>query len=317
MHTSTKLLLLMSRRTSYATAWDSTSGWTGAGLSVSGGNAIITPTQGSELFANGTFAAWTANNPNNWTVTGESGTDPEVSQVGTGQAHGGSGTGMANLYTTGVMVNIRQDVLAANVIYGASVTLDTVVAGALRWMDGTTATLGALMNAAGAGYMTYRPPSNTVLGLKRSGGLTNVTFDNASVKALTLSTLYAYRDMGTSTGSISAGMIRTDGTWVGLILYKDANNILALYLNGASNLVLDQLVAGTWSNIASVAATYSAGAALKLSIPGGNVASGIYNGTTLISGAAINAAFASATQWGIFSTYASNTIGALTWSATP
>ena len=63
-------------------------------------NVMYTAAPGSELFANGDFSAWTADNPDGWTVLGESGSDPEVSQVGSGESHGGSGSGSANFYSS-------------------------------------------------------------------------------------------------------------------------------------------------------------------------------------------------------------------------
>ena len=59
-----------------------------------------------ELITNGDFAAWTGDDPDNWTIIGESGSDPEVSEVGSDEGHGGASTGSCNIYTTGASIYI-------------------------------------------------------------------------------------------------------------------------------------------------------------------------------------------------------------------
>ena len=63
---------------------------------------------GTELADNGCFDDWTTDNPDDWTVAGEVGNDPEVSEVGISESHGGAGTGCCNLFTTNDIVMIRQ-----------------------------------------------------------------------------------------------------------------------------------------------------------------------------------------------------------------
>lgn len=98
-------------------------------------------TVGSELLANGTFASWTGGNPDGWTVTGESGSDPEVSQVGADATHGGSGTGSANLYSTGATLSISQGgILTVGRTYAVTLSFKTLVesTGAVVLYNGTT-----------------------------------------------------------------------------------------------------------------------------------------------------------------------------------
>jgi len=69
-----------------------------------------------ELQTNGDFANWTADDPDDWVVTGESAGDPEVSEVGIFQGHGGTGTGACNLFsTTGDNVSIDQTVALSTI----------------------------------------------------------------------------------------------------------------------------------------------------------------------------------------------------------
>ncbi len=90
-----------------------------------------TASDNDELVTNGDFAAWTADNPDGWTIEGESGNDPEISEAATGEAHVNTptlGGGMCNFYTTGVSLTIYQLVegLTIGRRYRFSITLDTV-----------------------------------------------------------------------------------------------------------------------------------------------------------------------------------------------
>ena len=51
-----------------------------------------------ELLLNSEFDEWTLDDPDNWPVTYESPPDAEVSEVGSGEGHGGVGSGYCNLY---------------------------------------------------------------------------------------------------------------------------------------------------------------------------------------------------------------------------
>lgn len=314
---ATKLLTVLANRlpTSYSTAWADTAGWVGSTLSVDGaGNASIAPTAGAELLANPGFEApYTSGVANGWIKNGtftptQDTTDPH--------------SGTSDQQVTGSTIsNVVSQIIAATTgswyqgsAYGKY--LSGTGEAMLFWLlpNVVSSTVNAYTQLLSVGRAPSASPIFSV-------GCTTIStvsrFDDASVKPLTTSTTYAYRNMGYSTGSISVPLTRQANTPAGLILYKDASNFLILYHNGQANLLLDQCVGGTYTGISSVAMTYSAGATMKLSIPGGNVASGIYNGSTLINGATINATFASATRWGIFSAYSGNTFGALSWSVTP
>jgi hypothetical protein len=80
------------------------------------GRVVEVPVQtlGAELLTNGDFSAWTGDDPDGWTVTGESGSDPMVTQVNSG---GGAGTGSARLFSGGALIRISQSVLSAGSFY--------------------------------------------------------------------------------------------------------------------------------------------------------------------------------------------------------
>ena len=97
--------------------------------------AIYESSYEGELLINGDFANWTTDNPDDWIVYGEVANDPEVSEVGTGEGHGGVGSGMCNIYTTDTdLVYIRQaDLMTVGEYYKAEIKVDTVVAGGVTF----------------------------------------------------------------------------------------------------------------------------------------------------------------------------------------
>ncbi|MBN1966476.1 MAG: hypothetical protein JW910_17630, partial [Anaerolineae bacterium] len=236
--------------------------WTGAGAAISSNRLVITPAVGPELVTNGSFAAWTGDNPDGWTVTGEAGGDPEVSEVGSGESHGGSGSGLCNLYSsaTNVQPQLSQSGLTTvGTFYQVGLAVDTRVSGVCRVISG-----GALIvfdaNAAGAWFGTYREVSSLVW--RSSSAPTDITIDNVSVKAL--GDLLAYRAQSSALAAAEVRLWRTAYTQAGLVHYADADNFVLAYLDGGSNVKLVKRVAGTYTEIASAAIAYSAGAVLEL-----------------------------------------------------
>lgn len=95
-------------------------------------------TLGNETIANSAFTNWTADNPDGWTVTGESGTDPQVSQVGATATHGGSGTGACNIFTSSSAVSISQSPLIIGQSYCITITVSAQASGAIQILNGST-----------------------------------------------------------------------------------------------------------------------------------------------------------------------------------
>lgn len=96
----------------------------------------------AELVANGDFTVWVDDNPYGWRVSGESGTDPEISEVGTGEGHGGTGTGCCNFYTSGTIISLNIQKLYGNFLslvvgrrYRLAVKIDTLTTGSLQIFD--------------------------------------------------------------------------------------------------------------------------------------------------------------------------------------
>lgn len=95
---------------------------------------------GAEVLTNpGSPFGFTGDNPTGWDVVGEIGTDPEVSEVGAGETHGGAGTGYCNLYSSATITSpkIRQDSkLTVGVYYEVTLNINGNVGNkALRCLD--------------------------------------------------------------------------------------------------------------------------------------------------------------------------------------
>lgn len=136
-----------------------------------------------ELVNNGIFSAWTGDNPDGWSVAGESGTDPEVSEVGTGEGHGGSGTGMCNIYTSdGTYIQISQAInLIVGKTYELKITIDTMITGPL--LVAINGDVKGFVSVGQKSFVFTAEEALMNLVIKRSGAC-NVTFDDVSIKAV-------------------------------------------------------------------------------------------------------------------------------------
>lgn len=141
---------------------------------------------GAELLTNSDFNAWTGDDPVGWALTGESGSDPAVHQVASGETHSGSGTGAANFYNTvtaGNVPHLTQGVvvdgswhegdLALSVLTG---TMRVFLGSATQIFSYTTSGQKRLLGRASGVQYTLRP----------SGTPLDATVDSAGVKLLTL-----------------------------------------------------------------------------------------------------------------------------------
>lgn len=95
-------------------------------------------TLGSELLADTGFDNWSAGSLVDWQTSGESGSDPVVTEVGVGEGSGGTGSGYANLYTTADPLAIIQNVMTSGLTYKCVLTIDTVVEGGVQALSGST-----------------------------------------------------------------------------------------------------------------------------------------------------------------------------------
>jgi len=219
--------------------------WTGATYTISTNKAINTPNLGADVVVNGAFAADTDwNRGALWTII--------------------AGVARATAASSDITATVAP--LTLGVWYQTAFTIAAFTGGTVNVKLGTAVfpTHGSLATFTETGRAT-----STALALTAAAATLDV--DNFSAKPLTLSELFA--SVQTGTQDIHARVAVTlDGALLGkqagLVLNLDsasspANFILA-YLDGRGNAVLDECVAGTWTNKITAAITYSAGALLYI-----------------------------------------------------
>ncbi|MCC6614207.1 MAG: hypothetical protein IT320_12065 [Anaerolineae bacterium] len=150
----------------------------------------FTQALGEELLTNGDFSAWTADNPDNFTVTGESGSDPMVTEVAPG---GGAGNGAARFFSTGTSVRITQTgVMTANAWYEAAANISAYTSGIVDLLSPGTPGSAIIAGILRAPFQA----GGTDLGLRvRTSG--DFTADSLSLKAITLNEMVTFHADGT------------------------------------------------------------------------------------------------------------------------
>jgi len=132
-------------------------------------------TIGDELITNGDFANWTGDDPDDWTVSGESGSDPMITEA----------AGQCRLYTSGVYVSIRQDgITTAGKKYKVTMDISAMVSGSLKiqWIGG--ATLTTVTSTGSKSLNIICDGTGFIIGRNSVGNPNDVTFDNVSVKRI-------------------------------------------------------------------------------------------------------------------------------------
>jgi len=242
--------------------------WTGATWSLSAGKALNTPTEGAGIIEgatlNGNFAAWTADDPDDWAMVNQTG-EAECSEVGTGEGHGGVGTGMCNLYRTTTILSITQAILTIGNWYRADMLVDTVVSGSLLMSDVLNGIYN-LTNSTGTLVTTGRAAHASVR-IRTQDNPTDITIDDVIVKELTLSTLFKSLTVSTQNAIATTEIVWLKGTQAGLVLNLDSAatpaNFIIAYLSGAT-CKLDKCVAGVYTNVISAVVTYVSGAQIRV-----------------------------------------------------
>lgn len=137
------------------------------------------------VVTNGDFANWTSDDPDDWTAT-EAGTD-DVSQVGAGEGHGGSGTKKCNIYSAadGTGVQIAQTITTVvGLDYKFSINIDTITAGELTVVNLPAPTSGDTdWDSTGTKTVTFTADATSFSLVIRgyTAAATDITFDNISV----------------------------------------------------------------------------------------------------------------------------------------
>ncbi len=292
------------------------------GWSEVGGNVLNDKIAlGSELVVNGDFANWTLDDPDGWTVIGEAGADPELSEVGAGQGHGGAGNGLANFFNSASSVDPRllQIILTVGDWYEITLDIDTVVVGGVKVGDNNLGISFTTYLTTGSKAQRGRGKSTqTFIGSQGIG--TDTTIDNVSYKKLTLTSLLnaLKAQFGLSDGFFIDVAINaaTALSPIGIIWNLDdpatPANFGMAYMDG-TNLIVDKNVAGTYSNLASVAQAVTQDQILRIENPvDSNVLDILYNGVSKATPTISDAGIISNTGIALFSTEANNAISKVT-----
>lgn len=274
--------------------------------------AVGTPTVGGDVVTNGNFAAWTGDNPDSWTVTGEVGADPMVTEA----------AGKARLYTsTGANIALSQVCLTIGAWYQATMDVVTVVSGGIRIGDNAASAWG-IFSMTGSKIATGRATVTSVkVWRDASSSADDVTVDNVAFYTLTLSSLFSTVAAGTNLKvRVKCGTLVT-GTQMGAAIINSSSaptQGLIAYFDGAGNLRVDEFTAAaTWNSLASVATAWATNDEIELHTSG--TAWRVYRITsagvaTLIGSGTLTANLGTGFA-GMFSTYSGNLFaGAQVWA---
>lgn len=271
----------------------------GATWAIVSGEAVNTPTEGGELVVNGDFANWTGDNPDNWTVVAEDANNYVTESAGGGEAQIVSNNTAA--------IRITQNILTIGAWYACSADCTAAVAGSLLAED-TSGGLLQSLSAVQAYSWTGRAASGVFIVIR--GGVCDVTFDNVSIKQLTLNTLFSSVETSASDIICQAELDTVvAGTQAGLVVNLDdkdapANFVIA-YHNG-TNARLEKCVAGTYTSVINAAVAYAAGATIQV-VKSGTSYSLYYNSAQVGATQTISdAGIVSNTKHGLFSTDSGN-----------
>lgn len=281
--------------------------WTGATADVQTNAARISPTAGADLLAslNGDFANWTGDDPDDWTLT--------VAEAGTSEiteSAGGEECRFIYAAVDNIPLGITQTVLTSGNWYSTDLDIADSTTGAIKIYWGTTAQKFTDISGVGSKVYTRRADATTFI-IYRNDGAANadITIDNVSVKALTLSTLFASVDASENDVIVQADATLTAGTQAGVVVCLDSAASPANFLIGyhdGTNAILEKCVAGTYTTLISTAAAYSAGKTIVV-IKDGTSVDLFYNNVKIGTTQTVSdAGIISNTLHGLFSTHADN-----------
>jgi hypothetical protein len=270
---------------------------------IENGCMVNTPSPGDELVSNSDFSAWTGDDPDDFTIT-ESPPNSEVSEVGSGEGHGGAGNGAANFYTDGTALQVSQAICTVGKFYRAYLDVSYDNGGQLSIIQAiptlvyssVTATVGSI-----------RKTSDTTLYINRIGA-TDMTVDEFSCKELPFNQLIRIIDLGKTDVYLQMKVTTFTGYHgFGLVMNvddpDDPQNFVLAYFDGINRYCLLKYVSGTVTEVEITINTLFVGGYMKL-IRDGNDVSFFYGNTKIGSTQTISdAEIVDNTYHGVFSTH--------------
>jgi hypothetical protein len=284
-------------------------GWSG-NLSVSGGQAIVTPTL-TETFDE-TFDDWTGTEPDDtpdgWTKGGFSAGVREVTQRNPGEFNADApGTGAANFFCTSGSVSLSRALLTIPRWYRADYAFETN-SGRVATSIGGGGITGLFTHVGDIQTAVFGLARNTSFAMQRGSNPMDVTVDRMTLSRVT--EFAAVRDVGFTQGYFEADLTVTTDAGGGLIHYVDDDNyVLLMFLYGGfsgANSGLIKVVGGVPTILANGGSQTLTTNTVRL-VRNGNDYSALLDEATLITATAINdAVFEDCTTWGLFSLHEDN-----------
>lgn len=240
---------------------------------------VITPAvEGNELLANGTFAAWTGDNPNSWTVSGEDAAHYVTESAGKARLHGDDG---ATSFNVGQFPSLA---LGSWFLSTFDLTVNTL--GARVTFPSSTFATAFNIGASAAKTYAGRVTAASGFGVqffRRSDGAWEYDLDNVSIKKLTFSTMLArlgniHRQTGTY---VCTPSVATDAIAGLAICYKDASNFVLIQVDRVyGKAYLTTCTGGTYAVSATATGniTYGDGKQLKAIVQADGTTALYYDG---------------------------------------
>jgi hypothetical protein len=212
---------------------------------------------GAELLTNGNFALWASGDPTGWTEVGESGTDPEITEVDPGNLHGAGGNGAANLFSSATANNPRlsQSVATTAMWHEFACDITAFGSGGIRLTD------GGLSGVTYGSVRTFKRlflAANTAATITMLAASGDLTIDNASLKAIVMNAQQSAAPFGTFDFRFTPPGTTYAGQLIGLpYRISSPSNFLLMYLlrnatNAAWDIRLDSYANNAATNLRAV-----------------------------------------------------------------
>lgn len=280
---------------------------------IASGAVSCTPVLGSELIANGDFASWSGDNPDNWIIGYTEDADSYITEV----------DGAARIYSAAGAMGMRQNYIAPSGKWILTQADEIIIDPYVNMSNGsmTVAYLPLVNQSAKVSYIALQPSSITDRNFWIFGGSLSfdVTVDDVSVKEVIWSTFLSnVTDYKFKTEvKYSADITLADGD-IAMIAFKvgdltaGSEDFCRVELNkGTGKVELKKVVAGTPTTPLSAAVTYVAGATLLVRTDAtdtdGTKWEVYYNGSQVGTDQTLNEASLNSAVAGFMATSASTT----------
>ena len=280
-----------------------------------GGNATNTPSVSSNLLTNGGMENWTGSTPDDWSKT-ENGTSTISEETTT--IHSGSSALRFDIDGSNSGADLSQNPVPGLSDWSIVSLWSRASSGASQCIkvSGNWPFSGDRILDLTTSYQQFaftgRIAFNRVqIRRQFATGLT-MYVDDIVAATITASNLITVQSLGYSdvVAKVDIDSV-SNGTQCGLVIcaddYNSPQNMVLVYRSGLGAIVVDKMVAGTWSQVSSTASAFTAGHELRVEKTGSTFDT-YYNNVLVKSDTISDAGIVSNAQHGLFSTYSGNTL---------